>query len=180
VLPAGRSRFSASQTIDTVDRDAPPEPHGPAIVPISERGVLLAWTDWDGAAWRVRAAVTGPGSRFGGAFDVSPAGEQAVLGAAASIPPGTTIPAATVMVMWSRLDAVGEVGDHVRAALRPPGGSFGAPEDVSDLDRARAPDVAFDLVGLRWTAVWSQRIGPDQGVPLNQITTFLRSATRPG
>jgi hypothetical protein len=180
VLPAGRSRFSASQTIDTVDRDAPPEPHGPAIVPISERGVLLAWTDWDGAAWRVRAAVTGPGSRFGGAFDVSPAGEQAVLGAAASIPPGTTIPAATVMVVWSRLDAVGEVGDHVRAALRPPGGSFGAPEDVSDLDRARAPDVAFDLVGLRWTAVWSQRIGPDQGVPLNQITTFLRSSTRPG
>jgi hypothetical protein len=124
--------------------------------------------------------VTGPGSRFGGAFDVSPAGEQAVLGAAASIPPGTIIPAATVMVVWSRLDAVGEVGDHVRAAVRPPGGSFGAPEDVSDLDRARVPDVAFDAVGLRWTAVWSQRIGPDQGVPLNQITTFLRSSTRPG
>ena len=84
------------------------------------------------------------------------------------------------MLVWSRLDAVGEVGDHVRAALRPPGGSFGPPEDVSDLDRARLPDVAFDSVGRRWTAVWSQRIGPDQGVPLNQITTFLRSATRPG
>ena len=68
----------------------------------------------------------------------------------------------------------------MRAAVRSPGGTFGAPEDVSDLDRARVPDVAFDPVGLRWTAVWSQRIGPDQGVPLNQITTFLRSSTRPG
>ena len=57
---------------------------------------------------------------------------------------------------------------------------FGAPEDVSDLDRARLPDVAFDPIGHRWTAVWSQRIGPDQGVPLTQITTFLRSSTRPG
>ena len=32
----------------------------PALVPIPERDALLAWTDWDGARWRVRAAVTGP------------------------------------------------------------------------------------------------------------------------
>jgi hypothetical protein len=52
---------------------------------------------------------------------------------------------------------------------------------VSDLDRARLPALAFDFKSERWTTVWSQRIGPDQpGVPLNQITTFLRSATRPG
>lgn len=180
VLPTGGTRFRAFQTVDTIDRDPSIEPHGPKIVPIPEQEALLAWTDWDGTAWRVRAAVTGPGARLGAPFDASPAGEQAVLGAADSASVGTPVPAGTVMVIWSRLDAVGEVGDHVRAALRPPGGSFGAPEDVSDLDRARVPDVAFDLVGHRWTAVWSQRIGPDQGVPLNQITTFLRSSTRPG
>jgi hypothetical protein len=83
-------------------------------------------------------------------------------------------------VVWSRLDGVGELGDRVRASVRAPGGPFGAPEDVSDLDRARLPDVAFDPIGNRWTSVWSQRIGPDQGVPLSQITTFARSSTRPG
>ena len=103
-----------------------------------------------------------------------------MLGDAAAVPEQISLPAGTVMVVWSRLDAVGEVGDRVRAAIRPPGGTFGPPEDVSDLDRAQMPALTFDPVGLRWTAVWSQRIGPDQSVPLDQITTFLRSSTRPG
>jgi hypothetical protein len=176
VLPTGSTRFRAAQTVDTIDRNPPAEPHGPVLVPIPERECMLAWTGWDGAAWRVRAAVTGPSARFGAPLDASPPGEQAVLGDAEAIP----LPAGTVMVLWSRLDAVGELGDRVRAALRPPGGAFGPPEDVSDLDRARLPDLAFDNESPRWTAVWSQRIGPDQGVPQSQITTFLRSATRPG
>jgi hypothetical protein len=180
VLPTASTRFRAAETLDTIDRSAPVEPHRPVIVPVPERDALLVWTGWDGAAWRVRGAVTGPGARFGAPFDVSPAGEQAVLGDAESIPIGTPLPAGTVMAVWSRLDAVGEVGDRVRAAVRPPGGAFGPPEDVSDLDRARLPDLAFDFMGRRWTVVWSQRIGPDQGVPLNQITTFARSSTRPG
>jgi hypothetical protein len=181
VLPAAGTRFRKAQIVDKIDRVATTEPHGPAIVEIPERDALLAWTGWDGARWRVRAAVTTGGARFGAPFDVSPAGEQAVLGDVASVPLGTPLPAGTVMVVWSRLDAVGEVGDQVRAALRPPGGAFGPPEDVSDLDRARIPALAFDLTGRRWTTVWSQRIGPDQpGVPLAQITTFARSATRPG
>jgi hypothetical protein len=180
VLPTGSTRFRAAETLGTIDRYAPVEPHGPVIVPVPERDALVAWTGWDGAAWRVRAAVTGAGARFGAPVDVSPAGEQAVLGDAESIPIGTPLPAGTVMAVWSRLDAVGELGDRVRAALRPPGGQFGPPEDVSDLDRARLPDIAFDFTSRRWTAVWSQRIGPDQGVPPNQVTTFLRSSTRPG
>jgi hypothetical protein len=180
VLPAGSTRFRAPQFVDNIDGPAPAEQHAPAIVTIPERDALLAWTDRDPTGLRVRAAVTGQGGRFGTPFDVSPPGEQAVLGAAASIPVGTPLPAGTAMAVWSRLDAVGELGDSVRAAIRPPGGSFGAPEDVSDLDRARLSDVAFDFVGRRWTAVWSQRIGLDVGVPLTQITTFLRSSTRPG
>jgi hypothetical protein len=179
VLHPGGTRFHSAQTIDTIEHVPPNDPHVPVIVAIPERDALLAWSDWDGAGWRVRAAVTGAGGRFGTPFDVSPAGEQAVIGDGASVPLATP-PGATVMLVWSRLDAVGEVGDRVRAALRPPGGSFGPPEDVSDLDRARLPAVAFDFTTSRWTAVWSQRIGRDQGVPLNQITTFARSSTRPG
>jgi hypothetical protein len=166
--------------VDTINRSRPVEPHGPVLVPMGERAALLAWTGWDGTAWRVRAAVTGPEARFGATADASPPGEQSVLGDVDVASPGAAVAADTVMVVWSRLDAVGEVGDRVRASLRTPGGSFGEPEDVSDLDRARVPDVAFDSVARRWTAVWSQRIGPDQGVPLSQITTFARSSTRPG
>jgi hypothetical protein len=97
------------------------------------------------------------------------------------VPLGAQVPAGTTMLVWSNLDAVGEVGNHVQTAIRPPAGPFGAPEDVSDLDRARLPAVAFDFTSHRWTTVWSQRIGPDgTGVPLTQITTFARSSTRPG
>jgi hypothetical protein len=85
------------------------------------------------------------------------------------------------MFVWSILDEVGELGDRVQAVIRPLGGPLGAIQDVSDLDRARLPAVAFDFKSVRWTAVWSQRIGPDApGVPLAQVTTFARAATRPG
>jgi hypothetical protein len=174
VLPAGSARFRSAQTLETVNRDPPAEPHPPVLLPYSEKDVMLAWTGWDGTTWRVRSSAT-TGVRFPGVVDISPPGEQAVLGDAAVGSPGN------IIVIWSRLDAVAELGDRVRAAVRPAGGSFTEPEDVSDFDRARLPAVAFDPVSKRWTAVWSQRIGPDQpGVPLNQITTFLRSATRPG
>lgn len=181
VFPAGGTRFGTARTIDTIGGPLPDEDRSPVIVALPEREALLAWTKWDGTNWRVHAAVSGAHSRFGAPFAVSPAGQHSVLGVAASVPLGARLPGGTVLLAWSRLDAPGELGDRVQAALRPPGGSFGPPEDVSDLDRARLPAVAFDSNSSRWTAVWSQRIGPDQpGVPLNQITTFARSSTRPG
>lgn len=181
VFPAGGTRFGGARTIDTIAPVPPDEDLSPVIVPVPERDALLAWTRWDGFNWRVQAASSGPHSRFASPVAVSPAGQKSVLGAAASIPLGARLPGGTVLLVWSRLDAPGEVGDRVQAALRPPGGVFGPVEDVSDLDRARLPDVAFDFKFERWTAVWSQRIGPDQpGVPLSQITTFARSSTRPG
>ena len=181
VLPAGGTRFRTARTIDTIAPLPPDEDGSPLIVPIPERDALLAWTRWDGTNWRVHTAVSGADTRFGAPFAASPAGQHSVLGAAASIPSGERLPGGTVLLAWSRLDAPGEIGDRVQAALRPPGGSFGAPEDLSDLDRARLPAVAFDSSFSRWTAVWSQRIGPDgPGVPQSQITTFARSSTRPG
>jgi hypothetical protein len=177
VAPSTSTRFKAAQQIDTIDRNAPAEPHSPVLVPTGGRAALVAWTGWDGMAWRARVAATGQVASFGSPVDASPPGEQAVLGDADAGPAGT----AAIAVLWSRLDAVGELGDRVRAALGPPGGAFGAPEDVSDLDRARLPALAFDSNTRRLTAIWSQRIGPDQpGVPLGQITTFARTATRPG
>ncbi len=182
-LPAARSRFRRYQTIDTIEHQAPGDGNTVGLVPIPDRDALLAWSDWDGARWRVRATTTNPGrgADFDVQVDVSPAGQSSVLGDAAAAPLGTPVAGGTTMLVWSVLDAVGELGNHVQAAIRPPGGSFAPAEDVSDLDRARLPAVAFDSNGHRWTTLWSQRMGPDgPGVPLSQITTFARSSTRPG
>ncbi len=193
VLPAAGRRFRKAQTIrqacfgsepcrEDIRHVPPGDGQSLRLVPIPDRDALLAWSDWDSVQWRVKASLTAESSpTFSDAFVVSPAGQSSVLGDAAAVPPGTSVPAGTAMLVWSRLDAVGELGDRVQASVRPPRGPFGAPEDVSDLDRARIPALAFDFDANRWTTVWSQRIGPDApGVPLAQITTFARSSTRPG
>jgi hypothetical protein len=82
-------------------------------------------------------------------------------------------------VVWSRLDAVAEVGTAVLAGYLPPSGAYSGEEQVSRGDRARTPAVAFNPRTGGPTAVWSQREGPDgPGVPLAQIRTFLRSSDR--
>ena len=180
VLPVARTRFRAKQVVDQIEPFGPGEDTTLAIVPLQDRGALLSWSDRGPAGRRVRTAVTGPGSRFGPPADLSPPGEQAVLGDVAAGTSAGPNPLPAAMILWSSLDAVGELGDRVRASLRTPGQTFLAAEDVSDLDRARLPDVSFDHSTRSWTAVWSQRIGLDVGVPQAQITTFLRSSTRPG
>jgi hypothetical protein len=173
VLPGGRSLFRRAQTVDRIGHRVPLA-QGIALAALPAHGAMLAWTDWDGQRSRARAAVTGPGARFGRQIDVSPPGEPATLGDVESTPDGA------VLAIWTRLDAAGKTGDRVRAALRGPGGSFGIPEDVSDLDRAQLhPDVAFDRDSRRWAAVWAQTIGPE-GRPEPEITRYVRSSTRPG
>ena len=187
VLPDGPEHSlsaTAAQTVDTIEHDAAGgSPGAAAIVSISERGALLAWSrDWDavqrgGCARRSRAQT-----RFGAPFDVSPAGEQSPCWAtAASHPPGTSSrrPPSWSSGAASTRSAKWAIGCSCRQAAgrrlrRPRGRERPRP-------RARLPAVAFDFNGRRWTAVWSQRIGPDKpGVPQSQITTFARSATRPG
>lgn len=189
VLPAGRARFLKAKPVtlcppslpcleERILHEAPVEGQALRLVALPHRDALLAWSRWyiHPGVWSVRAALTGGGTEFRSPFDVSPQAESSVLSDVASGPRS-----GAVMFVWSRLDAVGELGDRVRARIFAPGAGFRDAEDVSDLDRARLPAVAFDFTSQRWTAVWSQRIGPDgPGVPQNQITTFLRSATRPG
>jgi hypothetical protein len=195
LLPATGSRFREAAPVrscpaggacveDRIEHEAPVDGQVLRLLPLIGRDALLAWSDWDTSpgAWRVRAAFAGAGADFRNPFDVSPNGQSSVLGDVGVAPPaGAMVPPGTATFVWSRLDAVGELGDRVQARVVGRGPELGAVEDVSDLDRARLPAVAFDVPAQRWTTVWSQRIGPDQpGVPLGQITTFLRSATRPG
>jgi len=189
VLPASGTRFRKATPMtscppsepcfdETVLHAAPVEGQALRLVPLPDRDALLAWSRRfiSPPVWRVRMALTRGETNFTPQFDVSPITESAVLSDVAS-----GAPDGAVMFAWSRLDAVGELGDRIRARIRTPQGGFGDPEDVSDLDRARLPAVAYDARSNRWTSVWSQRIGPDgPGVPLEQITTYLRSSTRPG
>jgi hypothetical protein len=189
-LPVSSSRFRSAEPIrscpagspcfeDEIEHDPPADGQTLRLMPIPDRDALLAWSDWDGARWVVRAATTiNPGTRFSGPFDVSPAGQSSVLGDAASVPLGSQVVGGTVMFVWSRLDAVGELGDRVQSRLLAPRSPLGPVEDVSDLDRARLPAVAFDFQGVRWISLWSQRIGPESPVPAANVTTFARSATR--
>jgi hypothetical protein len=87
--------------------------------------------------------------------------------------------AGEALVVWSRLDAVAEVGTAILAGYLSPSGVYGGEEQVSRGDRARVPAVAFNSRTDLPTVVWSQREGPDgPGVPLEQVRTFLRASTR--
>ena len=191
ILPVGGARFLKARTI--LQRCDPSVPCdydiGPApadgevlrLVAVPERDALLAWSEGLGAGWRVAAAATDGGSRFSDSFTVSPPTASAVLGDLAVAPPGSPVSARTAVFVWSRLDAVDELGDRVQARTYSSDNELGPVEDVSDMDRARLPAVTFDFQPHRWTSVWSQRIGPDgPGVPQEQITTFARASTRPG
>jgi hypothetical protein len=82
-------------------------------------------------------------------------------------------------VVYGRLDAAGELGTQVLAGLVQAGGSYPGEETVSNGDRANQPWAAFDPVTGAPTIVWSQRIGRDDpGVPIEQLQTVLRTATR--
>jgi hypothetical protein len=192
ILPVAGSRFRKAGTLsqacdqtgcrNDIRHEPPAEGHRLRLVPIPDRDALLAWSDWDGVQWRVNAARTiGVERTDFVSIPVSPFGQSSVLGDVAVAPSGTPVPAGTVMLAWSKLDAVGELGDRVQTAIWHPDGPLALPENVSDLDRARLPAVAFDFKGVRWTSLWSQRIGPETpGAPAANVTTFARAATRPG
>jgi hypothetical protein len=137
---------------------------------------LVAWTGWDGAHFRARAASLDPD--FGALIrrdTLSAPDYDAVTGDVAASPV-----AGQAIVVWARLDSVGELGTQVIAGpWAPRTGPAGPEEVVSADDRARLPSVAYDPVSGRAVAVWSQRSGPDgPGTPIAQVKTFLRAAER--
>ena len=70
---------------------------------------------------------------------------------------------------------------HVFASLRPAGGAFGAPEEVSPHENASetAPGFLGAPADRRPFVAWASRPGGEgPGVPLAQIRTFVRFAQR--
>jgi hypothetical protein len=172
VSSAKRSIFRRPLRLDRYDRRASDEESFALSLDLVDQG-LLAWSSFDGQNFRARLASMnrrGTQARF---TTLSKPGYDAAVGNLA-----TTLPAGHALVVWSRLESVGELGDVVFAG-DVVGSAYAGEEQVSVGDRARKPAVAFNPQTDRATVVWSQREGPDgPSVPRNQIRTFVRASTR--
>jgi hypothetical protein len=101
----------------------------------------------------VQAMDRPAGGSFGAAVDVSPAGEQAFR------PDVAMNAAGEVIVTWSRHDGS---ASSVHASVRPAGGSFGAPVDLSTPGQdADFSQVALDQAGDA-IVVWKRNNGDDR------------------
>ena len=84
-----------------------------------------------------------------------------------SNPRSSTGPDGTVVAVWARSEGKNEV---IQSATQPPGGEFGAPEDLSATDTTGdQPRVAIGPDGTM-TVVWSNMDG---------FSGFIQAATRP-
>jgi len=179
VQPVGASRFRAAQRLEQA---GVVQAEAPALVPVESRGAALAWVGADpgapgtpnGPSTRVKVSVMGADGRFGAAQPLSAAGEpvKAVAGAAEG---------GVALISWIRIDAASDGDGQVLAALRPPFGAFGAPEEVSPHENASetAPGFLGAPAARRPFVAWASRPGGEgPGVPIAQIRTFVRFAQR--
>ena len=134
----------------------------PQITTALDGTTTAVWTSSDGAIDTVQASTRPPGGAFGVPVDLSASGLNAVLPQITAGPDGTTT------AIW-----YGPVGGSiiVQASTRPPGGSFGAPVDVSAAGKnAGFPQITTSPDGTT-TAVW---------VVVNGLSsTNVQASTRP-
>jgi hypothetical protein len=167
------SNFGRPRELDRYDQRALDEATFDLALDANGNG-FVAWSSFDGANFRAKLAFANAEGHFIRQGLLSAPGYNAAVSDLA-----TSRQIGEALVVWARLDAVGEIGDVVFAGYRAPTGIYTGEEEVSRGDRARKPAAAFNpRTGLP-TVVWSQRQGPDgPGVPLRLIKTFLRASIR--
>ncbi len=123
--------------------------------------MTAVWEGADGAPnWIIQAATAPPEGNFGPAANLSAPSRDAQLPQVAASPDGT------VTVVWQRSDGANTV---IQAATRPPGGSFGAPVNLSPAGNdAINPQVAASPDGTV-TVVWQR---------FNGIHDVVQASTR--
>ena len=117
-----------------------------ADVAIAPDGTTTAvWQRLDGLKYIAQASTRPPGGTFGPPEDLSATGQSAISPKIAAAPDGTAT------VVWSRSDGANQI---VQAVTRPPGGSFGTPEDLSvpggDAVLAQVSVAADGTTGVAW------------------------------
>ncbi len=120
------------------------------------------WRQATGSGSTVRAATRPPGGTFGAAVDLSQPAPNTGPAQIAFGRDGTTT------AVWRRLDGSDWIA---QAATRPPGGSFGAAEDLSGSGQSveAGPSIAFAGDGTT-TVVWTRSNGSNN---------IAQAATRP-
>jgi hypothetical protein len=152
VLPA-RNLSAAGQNSDQ-----------PQIAVGPNGAATAVWRNFDGSGGgsKIQTATRPPGGSFGTPVALSVAGQNTWSPQIAIGPNGATT------VVWYRSN--GYVG-IIQAATRPPGGSFGAPVNLSAAGQfASDPQIAFAPDGAA-TVVWSTYV--------NGFTDAVQAATRP-
>jgi hypothetical protein len=171
IRAARNRRFGRPQVL--ADRGAPNRPAGELSLEVGLDGTAVAaWSSAAGPrypyAFPVMAATAPPGGRFGAAAQLDASG--AVGDIALSLD-------GDALVVWSRILSENyQEPDQVFAALRPAGGAFGPPEEVSPNEVATEPAAAFDGDG-RPAVVWAARPGGprvDQGGGRNAVLRMAR------
>jgi hypothetical protein len=163
--------FRTPLLLDSFERRGPEQagfdltldPHGNGMV---------AWTTWDGIRFRARLGIANRSGSFRSFQNLSSNQASSIVYDIAAGRTGEAI------VVWDRLNSVGEEPGGIRAGYIPPNGIYGGEQDIGAGDKARQPAVAFNPVTGRPTVVWSERIGADgPGVPLAEVQAFVRSST---
>ena len=158
--PAGGS-FGPAVDLSGAGQDA----DSPRVA-VSEQGdAMVVWERFDGANQRIQTAIRPAGGSFGGAVDLSEAGQDAHL------PQLALDPAGDAVAVWKRSDGI---HDRIQATVRPAGGSFGLPASAQTLSRSTEdgddPQVSVDAAGDA-IVVWSGNDGTD-----NRIEEAMRPA----
>ena len=141
---------------------------GPQITTAPDGTATAVWIRFNGSNDIVQVATRPPGESFGPPADLSAPGGDAFAPQVATAPDGTTT------AVWERFDGNRFDGadNIIQAASRPPGGSFGAPVDLSVPGRdGFSPQVVTAPDGTT-TAVWGWG-------RYNGANNIIQAATRP-
>jgi hypothetical protein len=143
--------------------------NGGVDVAVDPQGTTIAtWTHRSGTSQIVQAAVRPPGGAFGPPQDLGTVEPESFLGILAPTPDVAVDAHGNAVVVWGHPLAATTV---IQAAVRPAGGSFGPPVDLSDgsRDASADPRLGMSADGTA-TAVWTWNNGSH---------TVVQAATRP-
>ncbi len=134
----------------------------PQVTTASDGTSTAVWNHYDGSNYIIQAATRPPDGSFGSPDNLS------VPGSAAFTPQISPAPDGTATVVWTRSDGSNTV---VQSATRPPGGSFGSPDNLSAPgEDAFTPGMTTAPDGTA-TAIWSRYEG---GNPIIQSISTVR------
>ena len=143
--------FGAVQTVSLAGQDA----SQPDIDVNSSGEAIAVWTRSDGTNLRVEAAARPGGGSFGSPQAVSAAGQNA------DQPHASLDDSGRAIAIWIRYDVGSSGTGRIQAAVRPPAGSFGGPQTISE-----GGQVAFDpqvdsgpAVDANAVMIWSRSDG---------------------